>query len=99
MEEHPSKFRETANLCGGTRERRTALHWRYWETFVATFNAQPLAARKARIERHLQARSQQQEGRGNGDANHQLTPEELQASIIRGPIEIDDGMWTLSLRR
>lgn len=82
----------------GAHEYRNALYQGYWEAFIANFNAQPLDTRKARIARHRQATSQQQSQLRNQNVSERLSPEELQASIIRGPIEIDDATWTLSRR-
>lgn len=83
----------------GAIEYRNALYQGYWEAFVATFNAQPLETRKARIARHRQARSQHQAQHTNANIRDRLSPEELKAAIIRGPIEIDDVSWTLSVIR
>ena len=82
----------------GALEYRNALFWGYWESFVATFNAQPVETRKARIALHRRGQAQQQARSRNVQVHDPLTPEELQEAVLIGPLAIDDATWTLALQ-
>lgn len=77
-----------------SREYWGTLYWEYWEKYVANFNSQDLAVRKAQIARHYEAMKQKANPVAQG-----LSPGEIQDATIKGPVGIDDGKHVLILRR
>lgn len=77
--------------CREARERYTTAFSSYWKAFMEDFNAAPLEVRRARILQHERARAQR-----SGD-DQGMTPEEVEAALLRGPIRIDETTCTVSL--
>jgi hypothetical protein len=76
-------------------EYRAAIYWEYWRAFVDDFNQRSIEDRKARIALHDRA----QEQRSGGTVEEEMTPEELQAAVLVGPLTVDRVQHLLGLRR
>lgn len=72
-----------------------SLHREYWSQYVDEFNSLPVEERRRRIALHDEARAQQ----SKGDAAGRLTPQEIQAATISGPVEIERETPSLRVRR
>ncbi len=79
------------------RDHWTKVYWEYYGQYVEHFNAQPLAVRRARIRAYNEAMSQRTYPKREGQGG--LSPEEIQAAMIPGPIGVDERNCIVYLRR